>query len=437
MIPLALALCLLQDPVSLKAGFAEEDITPEPGTRKCGWNSLVYGRRVLDPLFARAAVFESGGGRAGFIALDVLFVHRDTTAEIRRRVQERTGFPAEALLVAATHNHAGPAVEADLYPREDAYVERMIDRAAEAFVRAWQGRREAELGRAGVFEWNVAYNRRVLYRNGTVRCHGSFRDPDALAFEGPVDPEVAVLAARSKEGAPLGALVNFACHPCHHGGDDAFSAGYPGQLALALKEKGWPVALFLQGAAGNLHHNDPSGVNKEKTMAECGRVLAAAAEKAIGLMKFRPAARLSARSRTIELPYRAYTEADLRGTARGAQRFGEPGFYDKTMPALLEEIRRKNGKEPAEVQGLFLDEFAYVAVPAEYFVEHGLRIKEETYPARTRVVGYANGMVGYVPHREAFRRGGYEVTFGIRSKLAPEAGDLLAETAIELVKSRK
>ncbi|MFN3484176.1 MAG: hypothetical protein ACK44W_01640, partial [Planctomycetota bacterium] len=180
----------------------------------------------------------------------------------------------------------------------------------------------------------------------------------------------------------------------------------------------------------------PSGVNREKNMVECGRTLAAGAEKALGLMKFRPAARLAARSRTIELPYRAYTEADLRGTARGAQRFGEPGFYDKTMPALLEEIRRKNGREAAEVQALFLDEFAYIAVPAEYFVEHGLRIKEEAHPVRARVVGYANGMLGYVPHRDAFRRGGYETTFGIRSKLAPEAGDLLAEAAIELVRSR-
>lgn len=437
MIPALLLLSLLQDAAPLKAGFAEEDITPAPGTRKCGWNSLVVGKRVLDPLFARAAAFEAGEGRVGFISLDVLFVHRDQTAEIRRRVRERTGFPGEALMVGATHNHAGPAIEADLYPRDDAYVERMIEGAVEAFARAWQSRREAEIGLAGVPEWNVAYNRRVVYRNGTVRCHGSFRDPDALAFEGPVDPEVAVLAARSRDGTLLGAIVNFACHPCHHGGDDAFTAGYPGQLARALKEKGCPVTLFLQGAAGNLHHNDPSGVNREKNMAECGRALAAAAEKALGLMKFRPAARLGARSRTVELPYRAYTEADLRGTSRGAQRFGEPGFYDKTMPALLEEIRRKNGRESAEVQALSLDEFAYVAVPAEYFVEHGLRIKEETHPARTRVVGYANGMVGYIPHREAFRRGGYETTFGIRSKLAPEAGDLLADAAIELVRSSR
>ena len=45
-------------------------------------------------------------------------------------------------------------------------------------------------------------------------------------------------------------------------------------------------------------------------------------------------------------------------------------------------------------------------------------------------------MVGYAPTREAFERGGYETTFGPTSHLAPEAGDLLADTAIQLVRGR-
>jgi hypothetical protein len=130
------------------------------------------------------------------------------------------------------------------------------------------------------------------------------------------------------------------------------------------------------------------------------------------------------------------TEDEIRGKLRGIQRFGEPGFYDKTQDQVLEEIRRE-GTAKAEIQAIFLDDFVHVSIPAEYFVQHGLRIKEETHPFRTRVVGYANGMVGYVPHKEAFARGGYETTFGYRSKLAPEAGDLLADAAIALVRPKK
>ena len=424
-----LALLLAQDAAPLKAGFAEVDLSPAPGTRKIGWNNKNVGTSVKDPLYAKAAVFECGDGRAAFIALDLLFVHRDQVAEIRRRVQEKFGFPGDAIMVAATHNHAGPAIETDLYPKDEAYVQLMIEKSVAAFGRAWESRREAEIGFGSVNQWFVGYNRRVIYRDGTARCHGNFKDPNALMFEGPVDPEVAVVGVRGKDGALLGTLVNFACHPCHHGGDQVFSAGYPGQLALAMKEKKCPVTLFLQGAGGNIHHADPSGVNKEKSMEECGRTLAADVEKALGAMKFRSTASILTRSRTLDLPYRKVDEAEIQGKVKGAQRFGEPGFYDKTQDLVLEEMKRE-GVAKAEVQAILIDEVAHVSIPAEYFVQHGLRIKEETHVLRTRVVGY-------VPHKEAFARGGYETTFGYRSKLAPEAGDLLAEAAIVLVRAKK
>ena len=42
-------------------------------------------------------------------------------------------------------------------------------------------------------------------------------------------------------------------------------------------------------------------------------------------------------------------------------------------------------------------------------------------------------MVGYVPHRDAFLRGGYETTFGPGYRLAPRAGDMLVDAAAELI----
>src|SRR3954469_19831239 len=101
--PIALAFLLLcaQDPAPLKAGFAEVDISPAPGTRKIGSNKKLTGTTVLDPLYAKAAVLECGGGRAAFIGLGLLFVHRDQVAEIRRRIQEKFGFPGEAVMIGA------------------------------------------------------------------------------------------------------------------------------------------------------------------------------------------------------------------------------------------------------------------------------------------------------------------------------------------------
>ena len=121
-IVLAFLLLVAQDPAPLKAGFTEVDISPAPGTRKIGWNNKNSGTSVLDPLYAKAAVFECGEGRAAFIGLDLLFVHRDQVAEIRKRIQEKHGFPGDAVMIGATHNHAGPAIETDLYPKDEAYI---------------------------------------------------------------------------------------------------------------------------------------------------------------------------------------------------------------------------------------------------------------------------------------------------------------------------
>ena len=82
---------------------------------------------------------------------------------------------------------------------------------------------------------------------------------------------------------------------------------------------------------------------------------------------------------------------------------------------------------------LGVSEHAYTAIPAEYFAELGLKIKERTWPRRALVVSCANGMVGYTPTGEAFERGGYETAFGPTSHLAPEAGDMLADAAAELI----
>lgn len=43
-------------------------------------------------------------------------------------------------------------------------------------------------------------------------------------------------------------------------------------------------------------------------------------------------------------------------------------------------------------------------------------------------------MIGYVPTQEAFERGGYETTLGPPGKVAPGAGETIAECAIRLIR---
>ena len=422
--------------MTFRAGLADVDITPPPGTHKIGWIKVIVSDHVLDPLCARAAVFESGGTRLGIVQLDVLCVPAPLPARIRQAIAAAHDFPGENIMVSATHNHAGPAVaDRAVVKRDDAYLETLLDKIVGVFGEALARAEPAQLGFGRRFEFNTSSNRRVLMRDGTVKTHGRFSDPDALCFEGPIDPEVAVVGVRADDGRPLGALVNFACHPTHHGPTGALSAGWPGVLAREMTSHGCPITLFLQGAAGNIHTASPA-TGKDQPMEEVGKTLADHAADALSEMQFTADVTLACRSRTIDLPLREPTEEQVRGTAFGAQRFVDPTIYDQIIPGLIERYRQSPTK-PAELQVLELGDALIAAVPAEYFVEYALRLKQAAWPRPALVVACANGMLGYVPTKEAFEHGGYETTFGPPSCMAPEAGDLIADAVTRLIHTKE
>ena len=121
----------------LKAGFSEIDITPPVGTLKIGWKKIIVSDTVLDPLFARVVAFEFGGEGVGFVQLDTLSIRWTQVSQIRARITEELGFPGENVMVAATHNHAGPAVaNCGDVPRDEEYIEDLTGKVLEAFGKA-------------------------------------------------------------------------------------------------------------------------------------------------------------------------------------------------------------------------------------------------------------------------------------------------------------
>ncbi|MFA7065909.1 MAG: hypothetical protein WC199_03915 [Dysgonamonadaceae bacterium] len=100
---------------------------------------------------------------------------------------------------------------------------------------------------------------------------------------------------------------------------------------------------------------------------------------------------------------------------------------------LREELIHRIGEKqiPIEIQGIRIGDFILITFPGEAFATVGLHIKELSPYPFTFLSAYSNGYIHYAPDKEAYEKGGYEVTNCI---LAPEWQDIYENEILEIIK---
>ncbi len=100
---------------TMKAGAAKVDITPPLGLKMYGYGSRTAGATgILDPLYARVLVLETGEQRIAMVVCDLGRVFAPAWVErLRRDAKEKYGITY--VLQAGIHSHAGPDIP-DEYP---------------------------------------------------------------------------------------------------------------------------------------------------------------------------------------------------------------------------------------------------------------------------------------------------------------------------------
>jgi hypothetical protein len=98
----------------------------------------------------------------------------------------------------------------------------------------------------------------------------------------------------------------------------------------------------------------------------------------------------------------------------------------------LERLRARMDHLSLEVHAIRLDpNTAIVTLPGEVFVEFGLDLKRRSPFENTFIVELSNtAETHYIPTRESYPLGGYEVG---NSTLAPGGGEKLIEAAVRLL----
>jgi len=214
---------------ALRVGAARIDVTPADAELPKNYLG------VLDHVYARAIVLESGEAKAALITVDAGMIQDGTWQQVTRQVETEFGIPAINVLLTATHTHSVPGPPAADYAKKIVEAVRL---ARQKLVPARAG--------YGTGESYINVNRQITDPKTGKWWEGPNR-------QGPSDKTVAVLKFESLSGEPLAVYYNYAVHGVIAGQLDQVSGDIPGASERYIEDAfgGTVVAVWSTGASGD------------------------------------------------------------------------------------------------------------------------------------------------------------------------------------------
>jgi neutral ceramidase len=442
---------------SCRAGFGRRVINPKLGISLAGYFNPRPNTGVLDDLQVKVLLIGCGDATVGLISYDLILIPLLLVSKVRALLK-RNGHPfAETIPLCATHTHTGPEVGDvfDTVSRNEAYLDFAAEQTAAAVKEALADLAPAEFAAGSVEDNPFAFNRRYWMKDGKVVTNPGKMNPNVVKPEGPVDRQVGVLEIR-RGGKTAGLVVNLSNHTDTTAGEKV-SADWPGHMERAIQEHlGSKVpVLTLISPAGNINHvniNDPNQpVYGYAESREIGRGYARIVCGLLGALRPVPCEKPALAVKSVTIGKRTFAAKQLQTARALMQEADGPAsgdltaedlargnktverFFAQQLLAYVEQMP-KAGRRFDCATLKFSDNLAIVFLPGELFAEIGMTIKKASPYPLTFVATLSNGECGYVPLKECFARGGYEVLPVVGGGPPEDTADLLIATAGELLK---
>ena len=425
----------------MRAAFYECDITPPLGGYMWGHYHDVRAYDVHDKLYAKAVVVEDKGEYAAIVVGDTCALPEEMHEIVTKRIYEYTGIAPERVCVASNHSHSGASVGTD--PATESYADAtykdvFFRLTADAVTLAYKRLTDVTLKYAETEVYGISFNRNFIMEDGTYVTHGRGKEGVVRALD-EMDPDLPILMFE-KDGKPVGAIINFACHQCClQNMYNGYSGDYASILSKRLKEQYGNdfVSLFLLGACGDINHVNPDANVDIPPLwyHHMGNVLADAVLKAAetaapveGGVKMI--------SRSLEIPRRLADKEEVRKTVLKWLGGSNPNSFMRTRNLLHYEASNTKTSSELIVQGICIGDVCLTTLPGEVYNAFARNIKKESPFARNMVVENCNKYCGYVPTKEAFAECSdlYESSLCFHSCLIPEAGEILQKEAVDILK---
>lgn len=370
-----------------KAAISQIDITPDYPTTLVGRYRPEPSKGVLHRLFAQVLFFQSDSKLFCLIAVDSLGLMVPLASRIRSQIAAKWRMDISHVMSQFSHTHSAPNPTADGRNGERyyAFLLQQIERCAEE---AYQHFRPCKIGWA-LTSVDIGENRR---KDGTA-----------------LDKRLgALLVADAETEQPIGMIVRIAAHANILPSENrCVSSDFIGAAREELQHLFRFPVMFIQGAAGNIKAAGTNGIGEGS-----GRVLQRVAGELVDGVKrlrFSPQEVIDIQMLSTQIT----CTADVPTEEEALQAVG-----DSRAPAVVSWLKacsalRKAGiyvqRIPMEMQFLKLNEGGFCGVSAEIFCELALEAQERLGSPLFFLNGYTNGYDGYLPSREEWYKGGYEV----------------------------
>jgi neutral ceramidase len=375
------------------------------------------------------------------IANDLMDVDPGIIQSVKDNIVQRTRIYADSVLITSIHTHSAPEMEYGSSEANDRYIKLIIDKISENAVMVITDRNDFKKAyvKSGIAECDINIARRdVKPENGGMAYRIS--DPDGLR-----DEEVGILQLTDDSGNQKVTIFNYACHPVTLGYDSNFvSTDFPGRAREVIEQKEGGMAIFMNGATGDLNPREAHFADSAKTDM-VGELLGKAVLSAE--MISMDDTDIKTLSRTIWVPFRdqVITKEHIAAEAKRkasdiTEFFTWKEMLDRWEKKVYEMIDKNLVMKsfPFKINIVKLGKTIIFFTQGELFVKYQLELKKRFPGYQVLCVAYVHGVGAYIPTADVFEKKGYETDQSyiyevLPSPLSPEIEKIYLDGAVDAI----
>jgi hypothetical protein len=424
----------------MRAGFSKIDITPPLDRIEAHGIGYWYQRAVRftgvrDPLFVRTLVLD----KQVIISVDSIFDSFGFVPDASARIAAALEIPEANIFITCTHTHSSPLIDRNNTRCGIEYGAFVADRIVASAIEAARNNVEAAVSICAGRVPGVLYNRRPLLANGRIaELHAPISD--SVVDPGPVNDIMTVVKVQSQGGELLGGLCHFGIHGVAVQCSERISGDCMGRAIQAVeRDFGNVILLHLNGPCGDI---DPVLMGDDRSLdimtdRLTGGIRTVLVGQAGSLQAgCQPAFQKNFRAQRRETRPSAILERKQKALAAisdvGIRHHSGAG-YETFLLAEEQGVSELPPQFDISYQILRCGNLVLIGIAGEVFTCFGLALQAARPDLVILPVGLTGGANGYLPAKEMFAQGGYEVACARWCPIAPgETEKLFAQVTAEL-----